>query len=181
MLSAKPEFIDLFVAIGRLGRSLGLHLLLASQRLEEGRLRGLESHLSYRVGLRTFSAGESRSVLGVPDAYELPPVPGLGYLKPDQSTLLRFKAAYVSGPPSGKVRVRRDEGGHVQGILPFTIAEVQALAAAEPEPEPEPDAGQRRASRTRCSTSRCGRWPATARPPTRCGCRRSTCPTPSTS
>ena len=56
MLTAKPEFIDLFVAIGRLGRSLGLHLLLASQRLEEGRLRGLESHLSYRVGLRTFSA-----------------------------------------------------------------------------------------------------------------------------
>ena len=55
MLSAKPEFIDLFVAIGRLGRSLGLHLLLASQRLEEGRLRGLESHLSYRIGLRTVS------------------------------------------------------------------------------------------------------------------------------
>ena len=76
MLSAKPEFIDLFVAIGRLGRSLGLHLLLASQRLEEGRLRGLESHLSYRVGLRTFSAQESRAVLGVPDAYELPAVPG---------------------------------------------------------------------------------------------------------
>ena len=142
MLSAKPEFIDLFVAIGRLGRSLGLHLLLASQRLEEGRLRGLESHLSYRVGLRTFSAGESRSVLGVPDAYELPPIPGLGYLKPDQSTLLRFKAAYVSGPPSGKVRVRRDEGGHVQGILPFTISEVQSLAPPEPEPEePAPQAG----------------------------------------
>ena len=37
------------------------------------------------------------------------------YLKPDQSTLLRFKAAYVSGPPSGKVRVRRDDGGHVAG------------------------------------------------------------------
>jgi DNA segregation ATPase FtsK/SpoIIIE, S-DNA-T family len=140
MLSAKPEFIDLFVAIGRLGRSLGLHLLLASQRLEEGRLRGLESHLSYRVGLRTFSAGESRSVLGVPDAYELPPVPGLGYLKPDQSSLMRFKAAYVSGPPSGKVRVRRDEAGQVRRILPFTIAEVQTLAAAEPEVPAEPEA-----------------------------------------
>ena len=127
MLSAKPEFIDLFVAIGRLGRSLGLHLLLASQRLEEGRLRGLESHLSYRVGLRTFSAGESRAVLGVPDAYELPAVPGLGYLKPDQSTLLRFKAAYVSGPPSTRARVTRDEGGAIRGILPFTISEVQAL------------------------------------------------------
>jgi len=138
MLSAKPEFIDLFVAIGRLGRSLGLHLLLASQRLEEGRLRGLESHLSYRVGLRTFSAGESRSVLGVPDAYELPPVPGLGYLKPDQSTLLRFKAAYVSGPPSGRARVRRDEGGHVRGILPFTISEVRTLEPVEEAPEPAP-------------------------------------------
>ena len=133
MLSAKPEFIDLFVAIGRLGRSLGLHLLLASQRLEEGRLRGLESHLSYRVGLRTFSASESRAVLGVPDAYELPPVPGLGYLKPDPTTMQRFKAAYVSGPPSGRVRVRRDEGGHVQGILPFTISEVHSLVPAEPE------------------------------------------------
>lgn len=142
MLSAKPEFIDLFVAIGRLGRSLGLHLLLASQRLEEGRLRGLESHLSYRIGLRTFSAQESRSVLGVPDAYELPAVPGLGFLKPDPSSLVRFKAAYVSGPPSGRVRVRRDEGGHVQGILPFTISEVHTLEVAEPEPEVEPDLQQ---------------------------------------
>ena len=51
LLAARPELIDLFVAIGRLGRSLGLHLLLASQRLDEGRLRGLESHLSYRIGL----------------------------------------------------------------------------------------------------------------------------------
>ncbi|MGH3159171.1 MAG: type VII secretion protein EccCa, partial [Streptosporangiaceae bacterium] len=55
LLSAKPEFIDLFVMIGRLGRSLGVHLLLASQRLEEGRLRGLDTQLSYRIGLRTFS------------------------------------------------------------------------------------------------------------------------------
>ncbi len=136
MLSAKPEFIDLFVAIGRLGRSLGLHLLLASQRLEEGRLRGLESHLSYRVGLRTFSAQESRAVLGVPDAYELPAVPGLGYLKPDPTTMTRFKAAYVSGPPTAaRARVPRDEGGHVRGILPFTISEVLSL---EQEVEPEP-------------------------------------------
>src|SRR5262245_3943084 len=142
MLSAKPEFIDLFVAIGRLGRSLGLHLLLASQRLEEGRLRGLESHLSYRIGLRTFSAQESRAVLGVPDAYELPPLPGLGFLKPDQSTLLRFKAAYVSGPPAGgRARsVARDETGVVQGILPWTITEVRVHAAPDPDPvvEPEP-------------------------------------------
>jgi S-DNA-T family DNA segregation ATPase FtsK/SpoIIIE len=98
LLTQQPEFIELFVAIGRLGRSLQMHLLLVSQRLEEGRLRGLESHLSYRIGLKTFSAGESRAVLGVPDAYELPPIPGSGYLKFDTSSMERFKAAYVSGP-----------------------------------------------------------------------------------
>ncbi len=141
MLSAKPEFIDLFVAIGRLGRSLGIHLLLASQRLEEGRLRGLESHLSYRVGLRTFSAQESRAVLGVPDAYELPAVPGLGYLKPDPTSMQRFKAAYVSGPPSGRAPVQRDEGGHVRGILPFTVASVRPLEQ-EPDAAPAPVAPQ---------------------------------------
>jgi len=126
LLSAKPEFVDLFVAMGRLGRSLGIHLLLASQRLEEGRLRGLDSHLSYRIGLRTFSAGESRSVIGVGDAYELPAVPGLGFLKPDQSSLLRFKAAYVSGPP--RVVARRGAGGRVSAArreaLPFVPGEV---------------------------------------------------------
>ncbi|HEV2377929.1 MAG TPA: type VII secretion protein EccCa [Streptosporangiaceae bacterium] len=102
LLAAKPEFIDLFVMIGRVGRSLGVHLLLASQRLEEGRLRGLDTQLSYRIGLRTYSAAESRIVLGVPDAYELPPRPGNGYLKTEATEMTRFKAAYVSGPAAGE-------------------------------------------------------------------------------
>ncbi|MGH3817267.1 MAG: type VII secretion protein EccCa [Pseudonocardiaceae bacterium] len=98
LLTAKPDFIDLFVSIGRLGRSLGMHLLLSSQRLEEGRLRGLESHIRYRIGLRTFSAQDSRAVLGVPDAYELPSEPGVGYLKVDTTTFTRFKGALISVP-----------------------------------------------------------------------------------
>ncbi|MGH3875036.1 MAG: type VII secretion protein EccCb [Pseudonocardiaceae bacterium] len=105
LLTAKPDFIDLFVSIGRLGRSLGMHLLLSSQRLEEGRLRGLESHIRYRVGLRTFSAQDSRAVLGVPDAYELPSEPGVGYLKVDMTTFTRFKGALISMPyvaPDGR-------------------------------------------------------------------------------
>ncbi|MBF6052384.1 secretion protein EccC [Streptomyces eurocidicus] len=97
LLTAKPDFIDMFIQIGRIGRSLGVHLLLASQRLEEGRLRGLETYLSYRIGLRTFSAAESRTALGVPDAYHLPSVPGSGYLKFGTDEMTRFKAAYVSG------------------------------------------------------------------------------------
>ncbi|HEY1700402.1 MAG TPA: type VII secretion protein EccCa [Trebonia sp.] len=102
LLAAKPEFIDLFVQIGRIGRSIGVHLLLASQRLEEGRLRGLDTQISYRIGLRTFSPQESRTVLGVPDAYELPAEPGHGYLKePGTDHLIRFKAAYVGNNVTG--------------------------------------------------------------------------------
>jgi DNA segregation ATPase FtsK/SpoIIIE, S-DNA-T family len=59
LLDARPDFLDLFTAVGRVGRSLGMHLLLASQRLDEGRLRGLDGHLRYRVCLRTSSAAES--------------------------------------------------------------------------------------------------------------------------
>ncbi|ACU76707.1 cell divisionFtsK/SpoIIIE [Catenulispora acidiphila DSM 44928] len=98
LLTARPEFIEMFLQIGRIGRSLGVHLLLASQRLEEGRLRGLDTFLSYRLGLKTFSAAESRAVLGVSDAHSLPSVPGSGYLKYDNESMIRFKAAYVSGP-----------------------------------------------------------------------------------
>jgi S-DNA-T family DNA segregation ATPase FtsK/SpoIIIE len=139
LLTARPELIDLFVAIGRLGRSLGLHLLLASQRLDEGRLRGLESHLSYRVGLRMFSAQESRTVLGVPDAYGLPPTPGLGFLRTDQSTLLRFTAAYVSGSAVGRGAVVHEKSDVPQGILPWTITEVRLPERPEPTAEPQPE------------------------------------------
>ncbi|MEH0819149.1 MULTISPECIES: type VII secretion protein EccCa [unclassified Micromonospora] len=122
LLAAKPDFIDLFVMIGRLGRSLGVHLLLASQRLEEGKLRGLDTHLSYRIGLRTFSAVESRIVLGVPDAYELPNAPGHGYLKTDTSTMLRFRAAYVSGPYRAPGEGQRSSRALVQRrIVPYGV------------------------------------------------------------
>ncbi|MFF9899706.1 type VII secretion protein EccCa [Streptomyces longispororuber] len=144
LLTAKPDFIDMFVQIGRIGRSLGVHLLLASQRLEEGRLRGLETYLSYRVGLRTFSAAESRAALGVPDAYHLPNVPGSGYLKFGTDEMVRFKAAYVSGVyRSGSARAAA--GGPLpvdrRPVL-FTAAEVPVrYAPAVPRPEPGPDAG----------------------------------------
>jgi S-DNA-T family DNA segregation ATPase FtsK/SpoIIIE len=98
LLVARPDFAELFAGIGRIGRSIGVHLLLATQRLEKGRIRGLESHLSYRISLRTFSEGESREAIEVPDAYHLPPEPGNGYLKVDTTVFERFKAALVSAP-----------------------------------------------------------------------------------
>ncbi|MFG2307159.1 type VII secretion protein EccCa [Streptomyces sp. NPDC048566] len=103
LLTAKPDFIDLFLSIGRIGRSIGVHLLLSSQRIESGKLKGLDTYLSYRLGLRTFSADESRTVLDTTDAFHLPPLPGFGYLKVDTSLYERFKAGFVSGAHHGAV------------------------------------------------------------------------------
>jgi S-DNA-T family DNA segregation ATPase FtsK/SpoIIIE len=141
LLSAHREFMDLFIMIGRLGRSLGVHLLLASQRLDEGRMGQLESHLSYRIGLRTFSAMESRGVLGVPDAYQLPSQPGNGFLKTDTTTLTRFKSAYVSGPYRRKTRQAAQEavaGQIVRYDTDYTAPRVSASHLAEPEEVLEP-------------------------------------------
>lgn len=113
LLSQHPDFADVFAAIGRLGRSLGIHLLLASQRLDEGRLRGLESHLSYRICLKTLSAHDSRIVLGTPDAHELPNTPGAGYLRLGTTEPIRFQSASVSErcTPAGRTGAsgHRDE------------------------------------------------------------------------
>ncbi|MFE4816985.1 type VII secretion protein EccCa [Streptomyces sp. NPDC056704] len=138
LLAAHREFMDLFVMIGRLGRSLGVHLLLASQRLDEGRMHALESHLSYRIGLRTFSAMESRGVLGVPDAYQLPSQPGAGFLKSGVEALTRFRAAYVSGA------YRQRRGGVAQArvasqTVPWTSGWVVPRAVAPAAPVVTPD------------------------------------------
>lgn len=112
LLTAEPEFIDLFLQIGRIGRSIGIHLLLSSQRIEAGKLRGLDTYLSYRLGLRTFSESESHVVLGTTDAYRLPAAPGYGYLKVDTSVYRRFRAGYVSGPVPVRVAADADETVH---------------------------------------------------------------------
>ncbi|MEU8472986.1 type VII secretion protein EccCa [Streptomyces sp. NPDC029006] len=145
LLASKPEFVELFVTIGRVGRSLGVHLLLASQRLDEGRIHRVEGHLSYRVALRTFSSMESRSVIGVAGAYELPSTPGNGYLRVDTTNLVRFKAAYVSGPcPEAPVTGPAAEptpagpGELVDFGLDQRLPVPGADEPAETPPEPEP-------------------------------------------
>ncbi|HKD76541.1 MAG TPA: FtsK/SpoIIIE domain-containing protein, partial [Ktedonobacterales bacterium] len=98
LLASRPEFLELFIAIGRIGRSIGMHLLFSTQRLEEGKLKGLDSYLRYRICLRTFSAGESKVMLGTPDAFYLPSFPGVGYFKVDTSIYEMFKTALISDP-----------------------------------------------------------------------------------
>ncbi|NUV69568.1 type VII secretion protein EccCa [Streptomyces sp. CAI-121] len=141
LLTAKPDFIDLFLSIGRIGRSIGVHLLLSSQRIEGGKLKGLDTYLSYRLGLRTFSADESRTVLETTDAFHLPPLPGFGYLKVDTSHYARFKAGYVSGAYRGPVRGNDEEE---TGPLALPYEAFNTLAGPdEARQSPEPASRRR--------------------------------------
>ncbi|MEK8146532.1 FtsK/SpoIIIE domain-containing protein [Streptomyces sp. M10(2022)] len=161
LLSQRPDFIELFVQIGRVGRSLGMHLLLSTQRLEEGRLRGLESHLSYRICLRTFSATESRAVIGTSDAYTLPAIPGSAYLKVDESVYERFRVAHVSAPYREHDPDSTDE---TTGPVPFAVhGDLPPSRRRRPSPSagtgtPTPGPPNSRSPSSACS-------PRTPRPP----------------
>jgi S-DNA-T family DNA segregation ATPase FtsK/SpoIIIE len=142
LLTAEPDFIDLFLQIGRIGRSIGVHLLLSSQRIEGGKLRGLDTYLSYRLGLRTFSEAESSVVLSTPDAFHLPALPGYGYLKVDTTVYTRFRAGYVSGPSQQVERVRETAVAPRPLLLPvYNGIRTDRDAADQPLELRRPDTG----------------------------------------
>jgi ESX secretion system protein EccC len=138
LLGSKPDLVSLLVQIGRVGRGLGVHLLLATDVLEAGRLRGLDGYLSYRISLRTSSAAESRAVIGVSDAYELPDQPGTGYLKAGVDAPERFQAASVD-PVLAEMLVERlrGQGTPAYRIWPPPLDEPPAPEALLPPPHAE--------------------------------------------
>lgn len=150
LLEQHPNFSKLFVAIGRLGRSLRIHLLLASQKVPSSRMGELEAHLSYRIALRTNQTSDSRDAIGTADAYHLPKKPGAGYLRVGAGDLQRFQAAYIGAPYSAPVtaaaagprRARRAGSGY-RPPQRFTAAPIAELDPGALEPEPadlEPEA-----------------------------------------
>jgi S-DNA-T family DNA segregation ATPase FtsK/SpoIIIE len=153
LITQQEEFVGLFVQIGRLGRSLGIHLLLASQRIDSGKIRGLEAHLSYRIALRTFSAEESRTAIGTTEAYNLPAVPGNGLLKTDSEVMVRFRGAYVSGPYRVGAEAPGDQLPGAAEVRPFPASPLpipadvaaaisRAAASAAPPSDDEIDPTQ---------------------------------------
>ncbi len=157
LLTAEPDFVELLLTIGRIGRSIGVHLLLSSQRIEGGRLRGLDTYLSYRIGLRTFSESESAVVLDTPDAFHLPAIPGYGYLKVDTSVYTRFRAGFVSGAVPDRV-----DTGRTDDVAP-PVLELPAydLIADEPDADAsdsaEPSAPATGRTLVQAATSRLSR------------------------
>ncbi|MFE5838836.1 type VII secretion protein EccCa [Arthrobacter sp. NPDC056493] len=131
LLTARSDFIDLLLSIGRIGRSIGIHLLLASQKVETGMLRGLETYLAYRIALHTNSESESRTIIDVPDAYHLPSTPGHGILKVDTTVFKRFRAAYVSVALPSAEDERFEEADAVLPVGTFRLDARDTREAAE--------------------------------------------------
>ncbi|WP_081512272.1 type VII secretion protein EccCa [Nocardia donostiensis] len=137
LLEQHPGFAKLFVAIGRLGRSLRIHLLLSSQKVPANRMGELEAHLSYRIALRTNQTSDSRDAIGTADAYHLPKKPGAGYLRVGAGDLQRFQAAYVGGPyvpptqtSSVSAQRARRPGGGYRPPQTFTAAYIPEMRPA---------------------------------------------------
>lgn len=89
--------VDLLKQLCQHGRSLGMHLVFAGDQADHGSLLRLDMYLTLRMTTRTESPEQSRLVLGGPEAYQLPPVAGLGLLRASGEEPARFRVAAVPG------------------------------------------------------------------------------------
>ncbi|RME61199.1 MAG: hypothetical protein D6790_08185, partial [Caldilineae bacterium] len=95
MISDAPAFREELESITRVGRSLGVHLLLASQR-PIGVTDQMRANIKYRICLRVEQAETSREMLRRPDAALLPSgLPGRGYLQVGSERLELLQVAYT--------------------------------------------------------------------------------------
>lgn len=94
-----PDFINGLVRIARVGRSLGVHLILATQRPSGVVTPEMQSNINLRVALRVTDRSDSTDVLGTPDAALIPPsVPGRGFVRSASGGApAAFQTARVAG------------------------------------------------------------------------------------
>jgi len=93
-----PEFVDGVVNVAQRGRSLGLHLVLATQRPTGVIKDNLRANTNLRLALRMADEADSQDVLGSPEAANFDPaLPGRAVSKTGPGRLVPFQAAYVGG------------------------------------------------------------------------------------
>jgi DNA segregation ATPase FtsK/SpoIIIE, S-DNA-T family len=93
-----PEFVDGVVNVAQRGRSLGLHLMLATQRPAGVIKDNLRANTNLRLALRMSDEADSTDVLGSPkSAHFDPALPGRAVSKTGPGRLVPFQAAYVGG------------------------------------------------------------------------------------
>lgn len=103
-----PEFVDGVVDIAQRGRSLGIHLIMATQR-PAGVIRdNLRANTNLRIALRMADAHDSQDVVGESTAAGFDPAtPGRAVAKRGPGRLVPFQSAYAGGR-SGAVAVRAE-------------------------------------------------------------------------
>ena len=99
-----PEFVTGLVSIAQLGRSLGIHLLLATQRPSGSVSPEIRANTNMRIALRVADTADSTDVLQSPESARIPKSsPGRGYARLGAGALLAFQAGRVGGRRPGVV------------------------------------------------------------------------------
>ena len=98
-----PEQLAALIDIGRQGRSLGIHLVLATQRPAGVVTADLRSNINLRIALRVASPEDSRDVIDTVDAARIPPEGSAGraYAWLGEGRPVAFQSARVGGRRPG--------------------------------------------------------------------------------
>ncbi|WP_223189804.1 FtsK/SpoIIIE domain-containing protein [Nonomuraea terrae] len=98
MVRELPDFVSGLVNIAQRGRSLGIHLVLATQRPAGAVTADIRANTNLRIALRTTDVSESRDIIDAPDAGEISTrTPGRAYARLGPAALLPFQAGRVGG------------------------------------------------------------------------------------
>jgi len=93
-----PEFVDGVVDVAQRGRSLGIHLIMATQRPAGVIKDNLRANTNLRVALRMADERDAVDVVDVPDpAHVDPGLPGRAVAKTGPGRLQAFQSAYAGG------------------------------------------------------------------------------------
>jgi S-DNA-T family DNA segregation ATPase FtsK/SpoIIIE len=121
-----PDFVRGLVNIAQRGRSLGIHLILATQRPSGVVSPEIRANTNLRIALRVTDSSESSDVIDSPDAARISKsTPGRAYVRLGASSLVPFQAGRVGGRRPGAVL----EAGAEPLVRAMTLAEL-----AEPAP-----------------------------------------------
>ncbi|MGH2707087.1 MAG: FtsK/SpoIIIE domain-containing protein, partial [Actinomycetota bacterium] len=98
-----PDFVMGLIRIARVGRSLGVHLILATQRPAGVVSPEMRANTGMRVALRMVDKADSTEVLEAPNAANIArSTPGRGFVRTGgQAALVEFQTARVAGRRKG--------------------------------------------------------------------------------
>jgi S-DNA-T family DNA segregation ATPase FtsK/SpoIIIE len=103
-----PDFVDGVVDVAQRGRSLGVHLVLATQRPSGVVSENIRANTNLRIALRVNEAAESSDVIGSAEAARIPrDRPGRAFARTGHGELAEFQTAYVGGTTVAR-RTSRD-------------------------------------------------------------------------